>query len=133
MPADTQSISIHVPRERALAFLVDPANLPRWAVGFAKSVRREREDWLVTTGSGDVKFRVESEPRSGSVDFVISPAPGLEALAASRVLPNGSGCEVVFTQFQQPGMSDDAFHQSVRAVAHELTVLKAVLEVNCPA
>lgn len=132
MRADTQSISIHAPRELALAFMSNPSNLPRWAVGFAKSVRQERDGWVVSTGSGDVRLRIKAEPESGSVDFVISPAPGVEALAATRVLPNEAGCEVVFTQFQQPGMPDDAFDKSVRAVTHELSVLKALLEVDCP-
>jgi hypothetical protein len=48
------------------------------------------------------------------------------------VIPAGAGVEYVFTQFQSPGMSDDLFSRSVEALAHELTVLKAVLEIECP-
>jgi hypothetical protein len=40
MRADTKTISIHSTRERVVDFLSDPSNLPRWAVGFAKGVRR---------------------------------------------------------------------------------------------
>jgi len=62
----------------------------------------------------------------------MSPAPGVESLAGSRVLPHGAGSEYVFTQFQPAGMPDDAFAKNVQAVTHELTVLKALLEVECP-
>ncbi|MBL8607619.1 MAG: hypothetical protein JNL38_09875 [Myxococcales bacterium] len=62
----------------------------------------------------------------------MSPAPGVEAVAASRVVPAGDGVEYVFTQLQAPGMPDDVFAKNVRALEHELAVLKALLEVECP-
>lgn len=66
------------------------------------------------------------------VDYWISPAPGVTVIAASRVVARGSGSEYVFTQFQGPGMSDDAFARSIQALRRELTVLKALVEVACP-
>jgi hypothetical protein len=132
MRSDTQIISIDTAPQRVVAFLADPMNLPRWAVGFAKGVRQEGGRWLVTTGGGEMAVRIEAGASSGIVDFFLSPAPGVEVLAASRVVPNGAGSEYVFTQFQAPGMPDDAFDTSVAALAHELTVLRALLEVECP-
>ncbi len=132
MRSDTKSISIQAAPEKVVKFLADPQNLPRWAVGFARSVRKENARWLVTTGGGEMGVRIEADPRSGVVDFFMSPAPGVEGLAGSRVLPNGSGSEYVFTQFQGPGMPEDVFAKNVQALAHELTVLKALLEVECP-
>jgi hypothetical protein len=132
MKAVTQAVSIQSPAPRVARFLADPANLPRWAVGFAKSVRQEGGRWAVRTAGGQIALRIAADEQSGVVDFHLSPAPGVEALAASRVIPRGAGCEYVFTQFQGPGMSDEAFGQSVKALAHELTVLKALMEVECP-
>lgn len=132
MRADTKTISIDADPAAVVQFLADPQNLPRWAVGFAKSVRREADRWRVKTASGEVGLRIAADPGSGVVDFWISPAPGIEGLAASRVVGRGRGSEYIFTQFQAPGMSDDAFARSVDAVAHELTVLKALMEVECP-
>lgn len=133
MRADTKTVAIHASQQKVVAFLANPENLPRWAIGFARSVRRDGERWLVTTQSGgDVGVRIAADARSGVVDFYMSPAPGVEGLAASRVVPSGDGVEYVFTQFQAPGMTDDMFARSVDAVAHELTVLKALLEVECP-
>ncbi|HEU5257245.1 MAG TPA: SRPBCC family protein [Vicinamibacterales bacterium] len=132
MRADTQTISINAPRDEVLAYLQAPGNLPRWAVGFAKTVRRDGEEWSVETGAGAMHLRVQADPRTGVVDFHMTPAPGVEVVAASRVIARGSGSEYVFTQFQAPGMSDDAFAKSVQTLRHELTVLKALLEVECP-
>jgi hypothetical protein len=132
MRADTRTISIHASPQRVVAFLGDPENLPRWAVGFAKSIRKDGEGWVVTTGAGEMGIRIQADERSGVVDFFMSPAGGVEGLAGSRVLPRGTGSEYVFTQFQPPGMPDEVFAKNVQAVTHELTVLKALLEVECP-
>lgn len=132
MRAHTNTISISATRQAAVDFLKDPENLPRWAVGFAKSVRNDRGKWSVVTAAGEVGVRIEAEGALGVVDFYLSPAPGIEALAASRVIPRGSGIEYVFTQFQAPDMPDDVFEKNIKALAHELTVLKAQLEVECP-
>ena len=133
MRSDTRSISIEAPPARLFRFLADPANLPRWAVGFARAVRLEGGLCYVTTGAGELRLRIAADASTGVVDFRMSPAPGVEALAASRVIPRGPGAsEYVFTQFQAPGMPDEAFAASVRALQHELTVLKALCEVECP-
>jgi hypothetical protein len=132
MRAHTSTISINATREAAIGFLRDPENLPRWAVGFAKSVRNEGNKWVVSTGGGEIGLRIETDPALGVVDFYLSPAPGVEGLAASRVIPSGSGIEYIFTQFQAPDMPDDVFEKNIKAVGHELTVLKAQLEIECP-
>ena len=133
MRADTKTVAIHASRQKVVDFLANPGNLPRWAIGFARDVRREGERWLVTTQSGEkIAVRIAVDATSGVVDFYMSPAPGVEGLAASRVVPSGDGVEYIFTQFQGPGMTDEMFAKSVETVAHELTVLKALLEVECP-
>ena len=132
MRADTQTISISAPPNEVLAYLEAPENLPRWAVGFAMAVRRDGDAWIVETRAGEMRLSIRADAGTGVVDFHMTPAPGVEVVAASRVIARGFGSEYVFTQFQAPGMSDDAFEKSVHALRHELTVLKALLEVECP-
>ena len=132
MRADTRAISIDADPAKVHDFLADPRNLPRWAVGFARSVRPDGDSWLVETSAGPMPVRIVAEPRTGTVDFVMTPAPGTEARAASRVIGRPGGAEYVFTQFQGPGMTDDLFTANVRAIEHELIVLKALMEVECP-
>src|SRR5688572_28502550 len=132
MRAATKTISIDADPRKVLRLVGDPRNLPRWAVGFAKTIRQEDGRWIVETGGGELGVRIVSDEGTGIVDFWMSPAPGVEALAASRVIPRGRGTEYVFTQFQGPGMSDDLFSKHVNALEHELTVLNALAEVECP-
>jgi len=132
MKADTKTISIHATSDQVMDFLADPRNLPRWAVGFAKSVRQDGDRWIVTTGGGELSVRIVAERDHGVLDFYMSAAPGVEGLAASRVIPAGDGVEYVFTQFQAPDMPDEIFAKNVHALAQELTVLKALLEIECP-
>jgi len=132
MRADTKTISIEAPPAKVLAFLREPENLPRWAVGFAKAVRRDANGWYVKTNEGEIPVAIEADEKTGVVDFRMRPAPGVEVVAASRVIPRGGASEYTFTQFQPPGMPDAAFQQSVKAVEHEFNVLKAILEVECP-
>jgi hypothetical protein len=75
---------------------------------------------------------VAADEGTGTVDFRMEPIPGMVATAYARVMPNGTGAEFTFTQFQQPGVPDEIFDQLTTAVGHELVALKALLEVECP-
>ena len=45
-----------------------------------------------------------------------------------RVVPNGDGCEVVFSLRSRPDMSDEDFERDAGLVQADLTRLKRVLE-----
>lgn len=130
--SDTQSVAIEAPPEAVFDFLSEPTNLPGWAIGFAKEIRREGDGWLVLTPQGEMPIRYATVRGLGTIDFHIAPEPGAELVAYSRVIPNDRGAEYVFTQFQAPGMPDEMFEGQIRALRHELTTLKALLEVDCP-
>src|SRR2546425_6058115 len=66
-----------------------------------QAIRPDGDAWLVSSPQGEVRVRYRTDEALGVIDFHLSPAPGMEALAASRVLPNGDGAEYVFTQFQR--------------------------------
>jgi Polyketide cyclase / dehydrase and lipid transport len=133
MRSDTKSKTIGRHPRDVVAFLAEVENLPRWAVAFATSVRKAADRWEVVTRNGAViGMSIEADEATGVIDFRMEPEPGVEAVAHARVLPNGDRAEVLFTQFQQPGMADDVFAQLVASVDHELTALKAVLEADCP-
>lgn len=135
MRSDTQSVEIPADPRHVFAFLAAPENLPRWAVGFCRSIRKDGERWMVETAQGDVEIRYVTDRGSGVIDFRIVPAPGVEITAHSRVIPNGEGTEYVFTQFQAPGMADHVFEANVAALKEELVVLRALMHARaaCPA
>lgn len=130
---DTQTIDIAVEPALVHDFLADGANLPRWAIGFAKAVERDGDHWVVSTGAGDrIPTRVISDNGSGTVDFVMNPAHGVSVTAFARVTPFANGSLFSFTQMQSPGAPDAVFDAQVLALTHELIALKALLEVQCP-
>jgi hypothetical protein len=47
-----------------------------------------------------------------------------------RIVPNGKGCEVLFTVLQLPGVTDDKFKADLEAVRSDLHSLKRVLELR---
>ena len=63
MRADTRTVSIEAPAEQVVTFLEDPANLPRWAVGFAKAVRRTESGWTRQTGPAEMGIRIDADRR----------------------------------------------------------------------
>ena len=134
MQTDTQTVTLPASAEDAFDFLADLANLPRWAVGFERGIRREGEDWIVHTAHGEMPMRVVADRTQGTIDFHMQVAPGVEAVAYSRLLPNDSGAEYVFTQFQSPGMPDDVFAGQRAALAEELALLPILFRAQaaCP-
>ena len=132
MRSDTQTITIATKPKEVLSFVGDGDNLPRWAIGFARSVRRCEPGWMVMSGQGEIPTSIVVYETSGTVDFHMQSAPGIQSTAYARAIPNEEGCEFIFTQMQQPGVPDEVFEQLVAAVRHELAALKAQLEVRCP-
>jgi hypothetical protein len=63
----------------------------------------------------------------------MEPAPGVTIVAWSRVVGDDRCSQFSFTQMQAPGMPDGVFDAQVEALRHELVVLKARMEVRCPA
>lgn len=135
MRSNTQQVTIDVDHRHVFAFLADPGNLPKWAVGFCRAIRRDEDRWIAQTSQGDVAIRYVTDPDLGIIDFHIFLGPETEVTAFSRVLPNGDGSEYVFTQFQPSGMPDAVFEAQVRALTEELVVLRALMHAQaaCPA
>ena len=113
--------------------MADGGKLPLWAIGFAKAIEPDGERWLVTLASGErLPLRIDSDPATGVVDYVMLPAPDVEAPAHTRVMPHAAGTLYAFSMHQTPDIPDDVFDAQVAELERELTVLKAHLETACP-
>jgi hypothetical protein len=126
--SDTQSISIHAPREAVLDLVSDPTAFPRWASGFARAVRVDGPDWLVETETGEVRLRVRVSREHGTVDYLVASALPREIGSFSRVVPNGCGCDFVFTRFLPDAMDDADVAEERAIVAVELQTVRALCE-----
>jgi hypothetical protein len=127
---ETRTISVSIRREwRAVyEFARRPENFARWASGAAKSLRREGDDWVADGPDGRAILRFAARNDFGVLDHWVTLASGAEISMPVRAVPNGGGCEVLFTLFRQPGMSDEMFARDAAWVAKDLAALKALLE-----
>jgi hypothetical protein len=76
MRTHTTSVEIESAPEHTFAFVADGGKLPLWAIGFANAVEPDDDRWLVTLASGErLALRIDSDPTTGVVDYVMLPAP----------------------------------------------------------
>ncbi len=124
----TLSVSIDRPPAVVYDFVSNPNNLPRWARGLCKSVRRSGAGWVVETPQGPMSIRFAEPNAYGVLDHCVTTASGEQICVPMRVVGNGSGSEVLFTLFRLPEMSEAAFVEDAGLVVGDLQTLKEVLE-----
>ncbi len=128
LPSRTLSISIRCSPDTAYEFVTNPENLPKWAHGLARWVRKQGSDWIVDTPQGPMKIRFADANRFGVMDHYVTTPSGQEVYVPMRVLPNDSGSEVIFTLFRLPDMSDETFAEDMKLVNSDLRALRDMLE-----
>lgn len=122
-------VAIDRPASEVYEFAADPRNLPRWAAGLAGSEPEyDGEQWSTDSPMGRVVFRFAPRNQLGVLDHDVTLPTGETVSNPLRVIPDGDGCEVVFTLRRRPGMTDAEFESDAAAVAEDLDTLKALLE-----
>jgi hypothetical protein len=107
-----------------------PENFPRWASGLGKSLKRVNGEWIAETPQGPRKVRFTERNEFGILDHYVSPEPGVEIYIPLRVIPNGSGSELIFTLFRLSDISEEQFAADADWVMRDLMALKNLLEAQ---
>jgi hypothetical protein len=130
MPSESRQISesIDRPATEVYDYAADPANLPAWAPGLGSSVENVDGQWFVDTPAGPAGFAFVERNEFGVLDHEVTLPSGDVIYNPMRVVPNGDGCEVVFTLRRLPGVSSEDFERDASLVQADLTRLKQVLE-----
>ena len=129
---DSQTIAVNISRsvQDIYRYAHNPANLPDWAPGVCKSIRRSGPDWLAETPSGEIKLRFVEDNVFGILDHYVTLNSGIEIYVPMRVIstpiPNTSQLQI--TIFRPPNTSDEAFQQDLLLVRSDLELLKQLLE-----
>lgn len=128
---DVQGIDLNVPRGKALAFIADPAQLPRWTNAFA-SVTPGRARMRTPSGEVTVDLEVEASPEHGTVDWRMTFPDRSVATAFSRVVEmDRDRCIFSFVLTPPPvplEQLEGALEAQSRTLAEELKKLKGILE-----
>ncbi|MGZ8251229.1 MAG: hypothetical protein ACXW1P_02710 [Methylophilaceae bacterium] len=128
MEANTITISIATSATNVYEFTANPENLPQWSPTLCQSISQADGEWIAESplGPATVIF-VQSNP-FGVLDHMVRMSSSLEIYNAMRVIPNGTGSEVIFTIFQTASMSDEQFSENAAHVQSDLNMLKAAIE-----
>jgi len=129
MPTETLTVTIDAPVEVVTTDLADPAAQPEWATEFFSSPAVQGADdvWTVNVPmmGGEVTMKIDADIACGRIDMYLAPAgapfgPPLPV----RVIPNGDGCDVLFTLARFPGQPDDQWTEGLASMQRELLKLK---------
>ena len=128
-----KSRTIAIPILRAFdevyEFLVEPLNFPSWASNLgADFVQVGENEWRTTTRSGPVILRFSPRNAFGILDHQVFPEGKAPVTTPMRLIENDEGCEIIYTQFQRPGMSEEAFASEVEWVTSDFEALRSLLE-----
>ncbi|UGU16886.1 hypothetical protein LS482_03200 [Sinomicrobium kalidii] len=122
------SISINKTAKQVYDFVSDPANLPQWAAGLSASIKKVGQDWIAESPMGTVKVKFAEKNDFGILDHNVTLPSGETVYNPMRAFPNDNGCEVVFTLYKLPGVTEEQYTQDGKLVEIDLVQLKHLME-----
>lgn len=125
----TISIPIFRPYDEVYEFLVEPLNFPSWASNLGPDfVQIGEHEWATTTRNGRVVLRFSPRNDYGVLDHQVFLEGKTAPTTPMRLIENDAGCEIIYTQLQRPGMSDEAFVSEIEWVTADFEALRSLLE-----
>lgn len=126
MKNKTVTITVSDSFEKVFDFLAAPENMPLWAVGFCKSIRKEDNRWIITTPGGEIFFSVDTNKGGGCIDMYAGPTFETMNVFPIRVMKTDNGdTAVVFSFFkcENTGMTDKMYETQYRTLIEEAGML----------
>jgi hypothetical protein len=128
---DLQGIEINASPSAVLAFIRDPANLPRWTHAFAAAdagAAQLRTD----AGAVTVGLQTRADASTGVVDWHLTFPDGTVGTAHSRVVETARGTSIYSFVLHAPPVALELLEGALAAQSEtlrtELLTLKALLE-----
>ena len=123
------SMTIDCPAGEVYDYASNPVNLPSWAAGLARQkVQLVDGQCVVESPMGRVVVAFAPPNEFGVLDHDVTLPAGETVSNPMRVIPNGDGCDVVFTVRRRTDMSETDLAADVDAVTADLAALRALLE-----
>jgi hypothetical protein len=123
------STTIKRPAGEVYAFASDPRNLSAWAAGLAqRDAEHVDGDWVIDSPMGRVVVSFAPPNPFGVLDHDVTLPSGETVSNPVRVIPNGDGCDVVFTVHRRTGVSAADFAADVDAVSADLATLRDLMQ-----
>ncbi|NLS15761.1 SRPBCC family protein [Rhizobium sp. P40RR-XXII] len=128
MNAKIVHISIDRNWKEVYGYASRPENMPFWASGLASGLTQDGDEWIAEGPLGTARVRFSPRNDFGVIDHRVTLDSGLQVHNALRIVPNGDGCEVMFTLLQLPGMTEEQFAADAAHIMKDLKTLKELME-----
>lgn len=126
--SDTRSIYIDCDAHKVFKFTSNLENLPKWGSSVCKTVKKTDSGYMCESPMGEKKIRTVTDGKLGVIDQYLSLSRSDELMMPIRVIPNGSGAEVLCTMFQHSDLSDEKYEEQLSSMQMELDRLKDLME-----
>ncbi len=123
------STSIERPADDVYAYASNPRNLSSWANGLAHRDAEFVDDvWVIDSPMGRVTVQFAPPNQFGILDHDVTLPSGEVVANPMRVIPNGDGCDVLFTVRRRAGVDEADFSADAEAVAADLATLRSLMQ-----
>ena len=123
------STTIDRPAADVYDFASNPLNLSTWAAGLAhQEVQLVDGEWVVDSPMGRVVVAFAPSNDFGVLDHDVTLPAGETVRNPMRVIPNGDGCDVVFSVRRRAGMSAEDLERDAGRVQADLDTLRRLME-----
>ena len=125
----TKTITINAPFDKVFSFISQEENLPKWATDYCKGIRKDGDDYIISTPEGDMFFEIQACDETGVVDMYGGETKE-EMIRWPRSvagLPDGKSL-YMFTCLQTPDIDDDMFDMHCQTLDKELEEVRKNVE-----
>jgi hypothetical protein len=124
--------SIQAPPEDVVAVLSNLEHWKTWGPWIRSVARSSPRDWTLETDAGVMKVHFVEPNSFGVLNHEVRLESGITVTNGMRVMPNGTGSELVMVLFQLPQVSTQEFERDIQAVTGDLARLKQAVEAVLP-
>jgi len=127
---DTISVSIQAAPETVWEFVADLNNWKQFS-DFGKNLEKLSDsEWIAHTSQGDVRVIPKFDKEHLLLDSVCIVPSGDEQFIPYRVVPNGTGSELIMTNQQTAHVSESEYQEQLGWMKTELETIKMLMEVK---
>ena len=129
MKVHTAVAKFKAPPEKLFALLSKEENLPKWATMFCKDIKKDGDDYIITTPGGELYFKINADAKTGVIDMAAGPTKEQMWGGPNRVASDNMGGSLfIFTYLQAPGQPDEDFENGCKGLAVEFEVIRKLVD-----
>lgn len=129
MTAHTTTARFKASPEKLFDYVGTIENLPKWATGYCKSIRKDGDDYKIETPMGEMFQRFDVDAARGTIDMYGGPTKEAMWCWPARVTSDNMGGSVLaFTCVQMPDQPDTEFEGQCATLLEEFENIRRAVE-----